>query len=385
MPVINNDIAPEDVFAAGSDLKNTFCFVKQNQFICSEYIGDLEDSRVYSHYVKSIEHLCQLFQAEPKTAVCDLHPGYVSNQYVFSKFDRNNIIEVQHHWAHIASVMAEHNISEPVIGLVADGTGFGTDGTIWGGECLIASLSEFRRYGHFANFPLAGADKSAKQAIRPLLGLLKKSYGANFELERFNWLLERIDSDAEPDCKFKIEDAKFILEQLEKRINTVNTSSLGRVFDAVAAAVGLGGYNFFDAQLPMALEAVIKPDVNEHYDFDITADPDEPLQINLNLMIKQLIDDVQERIAVGIISAKFHNCLAEAMLEMAKRARKAQGIDIVALSGGVFCNLYLLDRLVKILKKNSFRVLFNQRFPSNDGGLSLGQAAIAVNLLNRRK
>ncbi|GAH62537.1 unnamed protein product, partial [marine sediment metagenome] len=180
----------------------------------------------------------------------------------------------------------------------------------------------------------------------------------------------------EPD----INKLKIISEQLEKGVNCVETSSLGRVFDAVAAMLGLGGYNHFDAQLPMALEAVIANGVEEHYDFELINRTGEPTQLDLDKMVKQLIDDIREEKAVGIISAKFHNCLATGLLEMAKAARESTKLNTVALSGGVFCNRYLMNRLIKQLKQNGFSVLFNREVPSNDGGISLGQAAIAARL-----
>ena len=383
MPVLTKKVSHEDIFAAGADLKNTFCFVKQNQFICSEHIGDLKDARVYRHYVNSIEHLRQLFDVEAKMAVCDLHPSYLSTHYALSKFDKENIIQIQHHWAHIASVIAEHGVEEPVIGFVADGTGYGTDGALWGCECMIASLDEFQRFGHLSYFPLAGADRASKEAIRPLLGLLKKSYGADFKLEQFEWLLERIVAKRDQNYKFEMQNAKLILVQIERRINLVETSSLGRVFDAVAGMLGLGSYNYFDAQLPIALEAFIKPGVKDCYDFEITGSRGKPLQINLDLMVKQLVADIEGGVGAGVVSAKFHNCIAEAMLTVAKKARESEKLNTVALSGGVFCNRYLANRLVKLLEKNDFCVLFNRRVSCNDGGISLGQAAIAVNIINR--
>ena len=172
------------------------------------------------------------------------------------------VIGVQHHWAHIASVLVEHGLSGPVIGLSCDGTGYGTDGAIWGCECMIASLEKFERFGHLAYFQLAGADKASKEAIRPVLGLLKKVYGSDFKPDNFAWLLERIEPDKD---KYRI-----ISEQIEKQINTVETSSLGRIFDTVAAMLGLGSYNHFDAQLPMALEAIASSDIEEHYEFELT-------------------------------------------------------------------------------------------------------------------
>ena len=371
-PIITETNCSEDIFAAGGDLKNTFCFVKQNQLICSEHIGELEDADVYHHYLNSIEHLRKLFEVEPKTVVCDLHPGYMSRRYALSKPDVN-VIQVQHHWAHIASVLAEHGIAGPVIGLTADGTGYGTDGAIWGCECLIASLDKFERFGHLAYYPLAGADKASKEAIRPLLALLKKTYGSDFKLDEFKWLLDRIEPDTDKQ--------QIVSEQLEKRINTVETSSLGRFFDAVAAMVGVGCYNHFEAQLPMALEAIADDDVEKCYDFELIDSAGKALQLDLGKTIEQIICDIREKTASPLISAKFHNTVAAALLEMAKKARETKELNIVALSGGVFCNRYLTNCLVILLKKNDFSVLFNRNVPANDGGISLGQAAIAANLI----
>jgi hydrogenase maturation protein HypF len=357
-----------DCFAAGADLKNTFCFAKGNQLICSEHIGDLEDAEVYHHYINSVGHLAGLFEVKPEVVVCDLHPGYMSTQYAHS-LKAVKLIQVQHHWAHIASVLAENDISETVIGLVCDGTGYGTDGKIWGCECLIASLEKFERLGHLDYYQLAGADRASKEAIRPVLSLLKKAYGDEFSLGKFDWLLNRIEPD-----KIKLQ---IILEQLERGINCIETSSLGRIFDAIAAMLGIGKYNHFDAQLPMALEAALNVGIEEQYDFSIKPKPGEPYLIVFDQMIKQMVSDIYDNIDAGEIAAKFHNTLAAALLEMAKIARENTKLNVVALSGGVFCNRYLLSRTIKLLKKNCFSVLFNKIVPSNDGGISFGQAAIA--------
>jgi hydrogenase maturation protein HypF len=371
-PILTAQACEQEIFAAGSDLKNTFCFVKQNQLICSEHIGDLEDAEVYHHYVDSIVHLRQLFEVEPKVIACDLHPGYLSTQYALS-LPAERIIQIQHHWAHIASVLVEHNLTGPVIGIECDGTGYGTDGAIWGCECMIATLTDFERFGHLAYYPLAGADAASKEAIRPLLGLLNKTYGKDFDIEEFRWLLEPTEPDTDRQ--------NIVLEQIEKEVNTVESSSLGRVFDAVAAMVGLGSYNHFDAQLPMALEAIIETDVEESYGFDLLSSDGEPVQLDLRKMIEQLIEDVRAKTDRGAISAKFHNCIADALLAIAHKARQKTDLDTVALSGGVFCNRYFTNRLVRLLKESDFHVLFNREVPSNDGGISLGQAAIAAALL----
>ncbi len=370
-PIFAEQNCRREIFAAGADLKNTFCFTKQNQFICSEHIGDLEDARVYHHYIDSIEHLRKLFEVKTEVVACDLHPSYLSTQYALSQASLK-VIKVQHHWAHIASVLAEHGLNGPVIGLAADGTGYGTDGAVWGCECLIASLEKFERFGHLAYYQLAGADKASKEAIRPVLSLLQKAYGGKFNLQQFEWLLKRIEPDTNR--------LQIITEQLEKGVNCVETSSLGRVFDTVAAMLGLGGYNYFEAQLPMALEAAIADEIEEHYDFELINISGEPVQLDLSGMIKQLITDIREKKAVTIISAKFHNCLAAGLLEMAKAVRESTKLNTVALSGGVFCNRYLITRCINLLKKAGFSVLFNQGVPSNDGGISLGQAAIAAKL-----
>jgi hydrogenase maturation protein HypF len=219
-----------------------------------------------------------------------------------------------------------------------------------------------------------GGDKASKEAIRPLLSLLKQAYGDEFTLDRFAWLLERVEPD-----RGKM---KLILEQIDRRINTASTSSLGRVFDAVAALLGLGHYNHFDAQLPMALESLAEPGIDDRYEFDLRHGL-EPRQLDLGKMFRGIVEDLRGGTPAAVISAKFHNTLAEALLAMAKAARERARLEVAALSGGVFCNRFLTDRLIMRLRQEGFTVLWNHDVPSNDGGIALGQAAIAVNVMNR--
>jgi hydrogenase maturation protein HypF len=361
-----------DVFAAGADLKNTFSFVKANQLISSEHIGDLEDAAVYHHYRKSIDHLRGLFEVKPKIVACDLHPAYLSSQYAHS-LPNVTVIEVQHHWAHIAAVIAEHKLDEPVIGLACDGTGYGIDGTIWGCECLIADLNDFERFGHLAYYPLAGGDTASKQPIRPAIALLAQAYGNEFAPAKFRWLLDKIEPDESKQ--------QLIFEQINKKINTVQTSSLGRLFDAVAAMLGLGNYNHFEAQLPITLEAIAAPDCDQQYDFELAVQSNKPLTLDPRIMIRQIVADIEDKREATVISAKFHNAVATGLLEMAKAARKYKGLSKVAVSGGVFCNRYLAERLIRLLQRRGFAVLYNRDFPANDGCVSVGQAAIAVHKL----
>lgn len=360
-----------DILATGSDLKNTFCFVKKNKFIPSEHIGDLAEGQTYRYYLKSIEHLANLFEVEPRVIACDLHPGYLSTQYAQS-LPEKKILYIQHHWAHAASVLAENGTAGPVIAIIADGTGYGSDGAIWGCECLIASLEKFDRFAQLAYFPLPGADLASKEAIRPLLGLVTKVYPDDLDVN----LLERIEPDTQ-----KI---RVIRQQIEKKLNTVETSSLGRVFDAVAALMGIGTRNSFDAELPMKLQGCIKPGIEESYSFEMIPGPNAMWQLDLSQMVREIIVDVRANVAVGVMAGKFHNCFCNAFLAMALEARKKTKLKVVALSGGVFCNSYLAQRTIKLLKENDFDVLFNTIVPSNDGGVSLGQAAIAVALVDQR-
>jgi len=371
-PILMPEDAPQEILAAGADLKNTFCLVKKNQLVLSEHIGDLEDAEVYHHYVSSIKHLAGLFEVEPSVIACDLHPGYFSTQYARSQ-PGVKVIAIQHHWAHIASVLAEHGRTGPVIGLECDGTGYGTDGAIWGCECMIASLTEFTRCGHLAYYPLAGGDKASKEAVRPLLGLLKQAYGPQFQLEELAWLLERIEPDGNK--------LRLISEQIDKGLNVVSTSSAGRLFDAVAALLGLGSYNHFDAQLPMALESLAQSGSEDRYEFDLHDGGSGPLELDLRKTLIGVVEDVKGEMAPSLISAKFHNTLAEGLLALAKSARDSSRLAVAALSGGVFCNRFLTNRLVLRLQQEGFEVLLNRNVPANDGGLALGQAVIAASCI----
>jgi len=364
---ISKKSACADIFAAGADLKNTFCFVKKNRFIVSEHIGDMAEASVYKHWLGSIEHLKKLIEVNPSIIACDMHPSYFSSQYS-RKLKTDKLLEVQHHWAHIASVLAEHNIGEKVIGLVADGTGYGDDGAIWGCECLIASLDNFQRFGHLAYYPLAGGDLAAKEAIRPIIGLMKKY---NFSIP------QTILNEIEPDEKKR----QAIEKQIEKNINTVSTSSLGRLFDAAAALCGLGNYNHFEAQLPMALEAIADKRINESYPFALQENGVTTVEIGD--MLKGIIADRLNNTDKNVIAAKFHDTIAEFFLALAKKARGKTGINTAAVSGGVFCNRFLLERLIDLLQKAGLRVLFNQSVPANDGCISLGQAAIAARAIQK--
>ncbi len=360
--------APKEIFAAGADLKNTFCFLKGDQYILSEHIGDLEKPSVYRHYIRSIDHLAGLFEAKPQAVVCDLHPGYFSTQYA-QEYARNNgmdtVLRVQHHWAHAASAMAEYNLEGRVIALIADGTGYGTDGAVWGCECLVCSLTEFERVGHLAYYPLAGGDLASVEPIRPLLGLCRT---AGVELPEE--ILLRIEPDEQK--------VQLIRQQIEKKIATVLSSSLGRLFDAAAALAGLGNRNYFEAQLPMALEAIADTMKTDAYPVEILDRPDGTFELSPRTVISGIVDDIRRKTDSIVISSRFHNAVAEGLFGFSVKTRQKTGLCDVVLSGGVFCNQYLSNRLIRLLQENGFRVFFKRQVPANDGGIAMGQAAIAA-------
>jgi hydrogenase maturation protein HypF len=373
-PIPRAELVKSEIFAAGADLKNTFCFAKDNQYILSEYIGDLEKPTVYQHYIRSIDHLAGLFEAQPRFVVHDLHPGYFSTQYAKEyarRIGAENIFAVQHHWAHAAAVMAEHNLTGPVIGLIADGTGYGTDGAIWGCECLICSFTEFQRAGHLEYYPLSGGDMASIEPIRPLLGLCRTA-----GIEISDEILARIEPDSQ-----KIH---LLRQQIEKQFLTASTSSLGRLFDVAAALAGLGNRNHFEAQLPMALESIANPNENGEYPVEIHENAKETFIWSIRTILEGLLKDVQAQVGADIIAARFHNTICRALLEFAVLARQKSGLSDVVLGGGVFCNRYLTNRLIERLRQKNFRVFWNQLTPAGDGCIALGQAAIQSEMIKNK-
>ncbi|MBN1126547.1 MAG: carbamoyltransferase HypF [Sedimentisphaerales bacterium] len=368
-PILLEKRGSKDIFAAGADLKNTFCLVKGRQLILSEHIGDLADGHVFRHYKRSVPHLEQLYHIGPQCIAHDLHPTYLSTQFARS-LPAEQYIAIQHHWAHVASVLSEHRYQKQVIGLVADGTGYGTDGAIWGCECLIASMREFRRFGRLRYYPHAGGDHAAKEAIRPLMGLLRTIIDGPSYLEKYDELIRSVEPDEER--------RRIVAEQIEKNVNTVPTSSLGRLFDAIAAILGLGIYNHFEAQLPMALEASIIENVSDTYPVGVEMDFGETWILDFRGILEGVLEDRRHKMDLGRIAARFHNSIAEGFLQMAIQARELNSLNTVALSGGVFCNRYLANRLIDLLKSEKFIVLWPRHVPVNDGGIALGQAAIAM-------
>jgi hydrogenase maturation protein HypF len=361
-----------EVLAFGGELKNTFCLTKGRYAILSQHIGDLENYETMQFFEETLARLQHLFRVSPRAVAYDLHPGYWSTRLALASPIQRKFA-VQHHHAHIASCMAENHLDGQVIGVAFDGTGFGTDGKIWGGEILVASLAEFTRRAHLRYVPLPGGDAAVRQPWRMALSYLRDAFGAQIpaDLARFAGVTPK--------------QIELVDTMLARQIQTVETSSCGRLFDAVAAILGIASEVTFEGQAAIALETAATRAGRHfdpgHYPFDI--EPAEPLILDLRETIRAIADDAARNRPAEQISAKFHNTLALAIVQTCLRIRETEGLHRVCLSGGTFQNLYLLERTIVELRRHSFAVFLHTQVPANDGGIALGQAVIASALMRR--
>ena len=348
----------EGILATGAELKNCFCVGKGRQAILSQHIGDLKNFETYAFYQEALERFQRLFRVAPELIVRDLHPDYLSSR--FAQKQGLPILGVQHHHAHIASCMAEHGLDETVIGVSFDGTGLGEDGKIWGGEFLICDLNDYERFSHFDYAAMPGGDKVVKEPWRMGLAYLFHSFGRDC-----------LDLPI-PFCRQLEKDkAQLLLAAVEKGLNCPQTSSLGRLFDAVAAIVGLTPLASFEAEGPIRLEAQSEFS-NESYPYGYNN------ILSVVPMIREIVKDLQRDVSVGLIAAKFHNSIVAMLVELAEKIRAERGLHRVVLSGGVFQNRYLLKKSEESLKHCQFDVYSHSAIPTNDGGICLGQLAIAA-------
>ena len=351
------------ILAVGGELKGTFCQTKGMFGYMSQHVGDVGDWQTLQALEKAAAQFEKLFQQRPEILACDKHPGYLSSEWARKVADGRPVVPVQHHHAHIASVMAEHQLDgvRPVIGFAFDGTGYGDDGAVWGGEVLIADYDRFERFSHLAYTPLAGGDVSVKRPYRLALSQL---WAAGFE-----WAEE-----LPPVIACSNAEQKILRQQLEKNLNCVSTSSMGRLFDAVAALVGGRQIISYEGQAAIEFEATADVDASalSAYQFDIY-----DRSFSAKPVIEEIIFDLRNRLPRSTISAKFHLGVAELILQVSQQVRDVTGIQDVALSGGVFQNVWLLQKTIKKLKDAGFRPLIHHQVPPNDGGLALGQAVIA--------
>ncbi|MEO2069539.1 MAG: carbamoyltransferase HypF [Desulfurobacteriaceae bacterium] len=354
LPVVLPFSTERTVLALGVHMKNTVAVLKGNKVYISQHIGDIDNPKAESFFEEVVSDMLSLFEVQPDVVVCDYHPHYYSTKFG-ERYFKDKLLKVYHHHAHIISVMAENEIpkEEKVIGFAFDGTGYGKDGTIWGGEVLIADYIDFERVFHLDPFLLPGGEKAVKEPYRVAVSLLVKS-------------------GIEPEDILKTEKRKvrFVKQMVEKKINSPITSSMGRLFDAVAAILGIRETVSYNAQAAILLEQyALKSKEKDFYQFSI-----EGGKIKWNEIIKGIVNDLFAEKPISDIARKFHNTVVRIIAEISKILGETYLINTIALSGGVFQNRILLEESVKELENLGFRTLIHQIVPSNDGGISLGQA-----------
>lgn len=347
-----------NIIAFGAEQKNTFCVSKSGYGYMSQYLGDLKDFDSYETYEKAIDNLTNLLDFKPNMIAFDLQSKYPCLQYPKYKFARK--VAVQHHHAHMASCMVEHNIFNSVIGVVFDGTGLGTDETIWGGEFLVGTRENYERVGHLKYVTIQGGDQAIKEPWRVALSYL---HSINYDA---NKVLKEIDE----------EEIYIVTQALEKNINCFKSSSMGRFFDCVSSLLNLRHKITYDAQGAIELENILNPSIKEGYEYFII-DKDNTFQIDYESIVRGILREIKEKIPTSIISAKFHNTIGNATVDLVCRISKCYDIKQVVLSGGVFQNNYLLLYISKELRDRGLFVYYNQQIPINDSGISVGQLAIA--------
>jgi len=374
------------VLGCGAEEKNTFCLTKDNYAFLSQHIGDMENMETLEHFDSTISLYKRLFHIQPEIIAHDLHPDYLATKYARELGESGiKLIPVQHHHAHIASCLADNGLESPVIGVAFDGTGMGADGNIWGGEFLVADYRHFRRAGHLEYLPLPGGAAAIKRPYRTAIGYILTLLGENALNQDLPAMREADDTEIE-----------VIKRQIERRINSPLSSSMGRLFDAISALLGIRSEIDYEGQAAVELEmaalasygeepsSVIARSVsdeaisgnNESYPYRIVED--EGIRIvRLRDLLSAVIEDLHQGISKGTISVKFHNTVAQMINEMCHLIANETGVSQVALSGGVFQNRLLLKKTVSLLENSDFQVFTHRQVPCNDGGISLGQAVIA--------
>ena len=362
-PIQLHDDGP-DVLGCGADIKNVFTLTKGGFAIPSQHIGDMENYETLLFFEESLRNLKSVYRVKPVALAYDLHPMYLSTQWALRQEDIQKF-GIQHHHAHVASVMAERGMKEKVIGVSFDGTGYGTDGSLWGGEFLIADLKGFKRAGHLKYIPLPGGEVAVKEPWRITVSLIKDAAGD----EAISYLKSLGFIDTYGDRK--IQD---ILKIIDRRQFSPLSSGAGRLFDGISALMGVCDKNTFEGEAAIALEAIAVPDIVDDYPVDIQLR--EPLEIDFAQTVLKIIEDLCKGADKGTISAKFHNTLSTVIMRVVQRLSHVHSIKDVVLCGGVFQNMYLLERTMRNLASIDMAVHIHEKVPTNDAGISLGQAYI---------
>jgi hydrogenase maturation protein HypF len=355
------------LLGAGAELKNTFCLTREGYAFLSHHIGDLENYETLESFERGIAHLERLFRIQPQAIACDLHPDYLATRYAQERSAREGLplVSVQHHHAHIAAAMAEHRlpVDSEVLGISLDGTGYGEDGTIWGGEFLRATYGGYERLGHLLPVPMPGGDQAVRQPWRMALAWLQ-ACGLPWEadlppVQAAGERLPAIESMLAPGSPLRA------MQPL--------TSSMGRLFDAAASLAGVRHQVNYEAQAAIEFEAAIEPDMGEGYPVDLLDGVFDPTP-----MLAALVADVRRGASIGAIAWCFHRGVAEALIDLCQALRRTTGLEDVVLSGGVWQNVTLLELVLPRLTESGMRPIIHRKVPANDGGIALGQVAVAA-------
>lgn len=355
LPVVMNNIT-QTTLTAGAHLKNTIALNKGSNVFISQHIGDLENVESINAFKAVINDIESFYELKPERVICDLHPDYISTQ--FSEALNIPVHKVQHHYAHVLSCMAENELDgSDILGVSWDGTGYGNDGTIWGGEFIIPNGLDFKRAGYLKTFMLPGGEQAIHDVWKIGFSLLYDVYGEKvFSLDIIPFT--------------QTNEAKIIRQMLDKEVNSPFTSSVGRLFDGISAIIGIKNTANFEAQAAMDLEfAADDVNTNDYFAYSVDKESDGTLIFNWHDIVKGIVHDLRRNVSKGIISAKFHNTLTEAVTEISKIC----GLNKIVLTGGCFLNKYLLERTKSRLLEEGFKVYTHQLVPPGDGGISLGQ------------
>ncbi len=357
----------QQILGCGAEEKNTFCLTRDNFAFLSQHIGDMENLETMEHYTNTIALYKKLFRIEPKIIAHDLHPEYLATKYAreLAAKEGTKLVPVQHHHAHVASCMADNSLEAPVIGVAFDGTGYGSDENIWGGEFMVADYQQFTRMAHLEYLPLPGGALAIKKPYRTAIGYL---LSLGIDLNKNLAFIENIDPV----------EIDIIKSQLERKINTPLTSSCGRLFDAVSALIGVRSVIEYEAQAAIDMEMLAYDEAGEngHYPFTLV-EPDGVTLIKLQDLFSAIINDLKGNIPTARVAARFHNTAAQIIVKLCQIISAKTGLTQVAVSGGVFQNRLLLRKAIALLESGGFEVYTHRQVPCNDGGISLGQVVIA--------
>jgi len=359
-----NKPTDKNILACGGEQKNTIALSRGRAVFLSQHIGDLNNPAALGFFEHSVDHLQHILEIKPQAIAFDLHPEYHATKWALQQKGLP-LIGVQHHHAHLAAVMAENNAWQPTIGIILDGTGYGTDGAIWGGEVLVGDARAFQRFAWLEPVALPGGETAIRQPWRIALSCLYQIYGQSLFKLNLPFLQET-----------PRDQLNLIIQMIEKKLNAPLTTSCGRLFDGIAALLNIRKEISYEAQAAIELEMCIAEGVREHYENAIS-DSEKAGALPVSGIIKALVEDLQRGRPTGEIVALFHNTLVELFLGAAIQAREKTGVKQVGLSGGVFQNRYFFERLCHRLRQNQFKILTHQNAPTNDGGLALGQIVIA--------